>query len=107
MSDIKKENLKNSLAYIPLLAFFFYFTEENASPEFKKHINYWMIIFGIYVFLSIVFSVVFLYFLVPILFVAYLVSSFYLGYRTFNWNDINIVLLDNIEWKIKGNSDKK
>lgn len=45
MSDIKKDNFKYGLSYIPLVAFFFFFTEKETSTEFKKHINYGMILF--------------------------------------------------------------
>ena len=36
----KKDNFKNALCYIPLVAFFFYFAESNKKEEFSKHIKY-------------------------------------------------------------------
>ncbi len=107
MSDIKKDNLKYSLSYIPLVAFFFLFVEKDISKDFKKHINYWMILFWVYVVLSIVLNALMLSIFIPILFVAYLWASIVLGYKVYNWDDVQVEILDNIEIKIKDNFDKK
>lgn len=40
MSEIKKDNLKNSLCYIPFAAIVLSFTEEEKSEELKKHIKH-------------------------------------------------------------------
>jgi hypothetical protein len=36
----QRDNLKNALCYIPLVAFVFYFTEKKRSKEFDAHIKH-------------------------------------------------------------------
>jgi hypothetical protein len=60
MSDIKKDNFKYAITYIPLAAFFFYFAESNKSEEFNKHIKYSMVLFFVYFVVSIVLRIMLL-----------------------------------------------
>jgi len=107
MSEINKNNLKYSLSYIPLVAFFFLFTEKEISKEFKKHINYGMILFWIYIILSFILKILFLFFLSYLLFILYIWLSIYLWFKIYNWNDFQVDILDNIEEKVSDNFWKK
>ena len=82
---------KNALCYIPLVAFFIHFTETKKTPELKKHIRYWIILFIAYSLLSFV-----LWWLLGwLLFIIYLWISWFLWYKAYNWEDINISIIDN------------
>jgi len=107
MSEINKDTLKYGLSYIPLVAFFFHFTEKKISITFRKHLNYWMILFLVYVVWTIVLKVLFLYILMPLLIIAYIWLSLFLGYKAYNWDDIQVDILDDIEEKISDNIGKK
>jgi len=107
MSDIDKNNLKYSLSYIPLVSFFFLFTEKDISKGFKKHINYGMILFWVYVLVSWLLKFLFLYILLPLLFLAYIGISVYLWFKAYRWDEIQVDILDNIEEKISDNIWKK
>ncbi len=110
MSENKKQNLKYALAYIPLVAFLFYFTEDNKTEEFKKHLKYAMVLFLAYVVLSIVLRIMWLYWLIPLLFVAYLVVSWILWYKAYSWEEVEVEILDEIwdklQEKIEWNNKK-
>ena len=111
----KKDNLKYALTYIPLVAFFFYFVEENKTEEFKKHIKYAIVLFLWYVIISIILWVLFLWWLKPILLIVYLVFSIVLWYKAYNWEEVEVDILDDIwdklqekiEWNNKWNNKKE
>ncbi len=106
MSEIKKDNLKYALAYIPLVAFFFYFVEEKKSDEFKKHLKYAMVLFLAYIVISIVLRLILLWWLVWLLLFAYLIVSAILWYKAYNWENIDVEILDEIWDKIQEKIDK-
>ncbi len=95
-SENKKDNLKYGLTYIPLVSFFFYFAEENKSLEFKKHIKYAMVLFLWYLVISIVLRIMLLWIFTPLLFIAYLIISWILWYKAYNWEKVDVEILDNI-----------
>jgi len=107
MSEINKDNFKYAITYIPLVAFFFYFAESNRSEEFNKHIKYWMVLFLWYAVLSIVFRILLLWWLTPLLFVAYLWVSGVLAYKAYNWEKVEVEILDEIWDKIQEKIDDK
>ncbi len=92
----KKENLKYAIAYIPLVAFFLYFTEKNISDEYKKHLKYAMLLFGIYVVISTVLRLMWMWWLVPMVFVVYLLASWFLAFKAYSWEKVEIDALDNL-----------
>ncbi len=106
MSEIKKDNLKYALAYIPLVAFFFYFAEEKKSEEFKKHLKYAMVLFLAYIVISIILRLILLWWLVWLLLFAYLIVSAILWYKAYNWENIDVEILDEIWDKIQEKIDK-
>jgi hypothetical protein len=40
LNNSKSDNVKNAMCYIPLFAVIFFFTENNKSAEFNKHVKY-------------------------------------------------------------------
>jgi len=106
MSEINKNNLKHWLSYIPLVAFFFFFTEKNISKDFKKHINYGMILFWFYIVWTILLKLFFLYILLPFLVIFYFLAWLYLWLKAYSWENIDVEILDNIEETISNNIGK-
>lgn len=107
MSENKKDNFKYAMNYIPFVAFWLYFLEQNKSSELSKHINYGMILTGGYLIWSIILRVFFLWWLAWILFIAYIIVSTVLWYKVYSWEDVDVEVFNNIEWKIKENFNKK
>lgn len=100
MDELKKtesDNLKNALCYIPLVALVLFFTEENKSTELKKHIKYWAILLGGYVILQAVLG----WLLSGILFLVYVGISGFLFYKAYQWEDVNLEHIDNLEKKVQ------
>lgn len=86
------QDIKNAMAFVPLLAFIFYFIDNDKTARFTKNLKYAMILFLAY----IIFSIIFVFFLYGILVLAYLWISWYLWYMAYNWNDVKIDFLDKI-----------
>jgi len=103
----KKDNLKYAIAYIPLVAFFLYFTEKNISKEYSKHLRYGMILFWMYVLISMVLKVLWMWWIVPMAFTVYLVVSWILAFKAFNWDSVDVEILDNIWDTINDKINKK
>ena len=105
----KKDNFKNTLCYVPLVAFFLLFSEENKSQDLKKHINYWMFLFWILVILIILISIFLSFipvvasFLKVILLLTYFVASWFFGYKAYNWEKVSVEVLETIEDRVKDN----
>ena len=97
----KKENLKNALCYIPFVAFFFYFVENDKSEDFAKHIKYWMLLFWLYFVWSIIVNFLHLFWLNSLLFLAYLVISWILWYKVYNGEKVEVEVLDDLWEKIQ------
>ena len=103
MSINQKDNFKNSLAYVPLLNFFLFFLEKNHKDEYKKHLKYGMILFILYFILSLTLNLFGLGLLNTLLFLMYIIISWILWYRAYNWDKIDLEVLDEIENKVKSN----
>ena len=84
---------KNALCYIPLAAFFIHFTETKKTPELRKHIKYWIILFIGYSLLSFLLS----WLVWWILFIIYIWLSWVLWYRAYNWEDVDISFIDDFD----------
>ena len=91
MENSNSTNTKNALCYIPILAYIIYFVEQNKTEELLKHTRYWMIFLWAYIVLSIVLS----WILSWLLFLVYLWLSGYFWYKTYNWEDVTIEVIDN------------
>lgn len=100
---LQKDNFKNAICYIPLLAILLYFIDEIKSDEYKKNIKYWIYLFVLYVFSSIIIKF-FLYYsaILFILFIVYIIMSSYYWFKAFKWNDINIYIIDELDKKVNG-----
>jgi len=96
----EKDNIKNLLCYVPLVAIVLFFIETDKSKELMKHIKYWVILFIAYIILKAFLSFVWLWWIISIL---YLLISLYLWYKAYNWEDIEIEYIDKMEGKIKEN----
>lgn len=96
-----KDNFKNAICYIPLLAFYLYFIDEIKTENYVKNIKYWIYFFVLYVLSSIVIYFFLLYgtILFIILFI-YLIFSFYYWFKAYKWDDINIFFIDQIDKKV-------
>jgi len=109
MSEIKKDNLKNSLCYIPFAAIVLSFTEEEKSEELKKHIKHWITLLVIYILVSMLFRWLFwwmfhLYFFFwigNIVTLIYFIVSGILWYKAYMWEDVKVDILDDMEEKFK------
>lgn len=106
MRDVKKDNLKSTLCYIPLVAIGMYFLEEDKSERLKKHINYWIILFVWLVIINIVLNAIFLGFFTLFTTLWYIWISVFLWFKVYNWEAIDVEILDNIEKKVKNKIDK-
>jgi hypothetical protein len=66
-----------------------------------------MVLFLVYFVVSIVLRIMLLWWLIPLLFVVYLVISGILGYKAYNWEDVDVEILDEIWDKIQEKIDDK
>lgn len=100
---LQKDNFKNAICYIPLLAIILYFIDEIKSEDYKKNIKYWIYLFALYVFSSIIIKF-FLYYwaILFILFLVYIIMSAYYWFKAFKWNDVNIYIIDELDKKVNG-----
>ena len=100
----KKDNLKNALCYIPLVAIVLIFTEQDKTEEFKKHLNHWIFLFVIYLFIRMILGIFFFYYSFVfgwIVTLIYLIISWVLFYKAYKWENVKIDVLDDFEEKVK------
>ncbi len=109
MSDTqnKKDNLKFAMCYVPFVAIFLYFVEENKTKELKKHINYWIILFVGLIIINVVLKALFLTFFAWLATLAYIIISAILWYKAFVWENVDIEILENIEKKVDSKLNPK
>ena len=97
--ETSPQNVKNALAYIPIVPFVLYFIEPKKTKDFERHIRYWMILFSTFFVLSLIMRNFFLWFLV----LAYTIITIYLWYKAYLWEDVRIKFLDDMfekyDWK--------
>lgn len=96
-----KDNFKNALCYIPLVAVLLFFIEENKTPDLGRNIKYWMYLFGLYVVIStlMMFTIILAPFVI-ILNLIYIWISIYYWYKVYNWAEIRIEFIDKLDDKI-------
>ena len=92
----EKDNIKNLLCYVPLVAFILFFTETNKSKELMKHIKYWVILFIAYIILKAVLGFLIWW----LIWIFYILISIYLWYKAYNWEEIEIEYIDKLESRI-------
>lgn len=96
-----KDNFKNTVCYIPLIAIGLYFIEEPKTEDYKKNIRYWIYFFGLYVLSSIIIYFFLLYWAILfILFFVYIIMSVFYWFKAYRWDDINIFVIDELDKKV-------
>lgn len=95
------DKFKNALCYIPLVAFILFFTENNKSAEFLKHVKYGVILFVTYAVLYIILGFAFLWSFRGILGLLYIGISGYLFYKAYKGQEIKLEYIDTAEKKVK------
>lgn len=93
-----KDNFKNALCYIPIVAVVLFFTENNKTPELNKNIKYWVFLLIVYVLLN---AFVWFWIFRWLIVVAYLWVSWLLWYKAYNWEKIDIEVIDKMEKTVK------
>jgi len=101
MSENNKENFKYAICYIPLVAIFLFFTEKNTNEQYKKHIKYWMILFWIYAATTTLLNILWMSWFNWLVFIAYMSISIFLGYKAYNWEKVDVDVLNDISDKFE------
>lgn len=94
----ESQDIKNAMAFVPLLAFIFLFIDQNRTKRFNKNISY-----AISLFIAYVVSSLFLFFISYLILILYFWISVFLWYMAYLNKDVDIKFLDNILNKIKEN----
>ena len=89
----KNELLKHAISYIPLVGVVLYFVEKDKSPELMKHIKYGVILFVVYILLSLLLTS----FLSGIIAFVYLVAIVFLGYKAYTGEAVELDFIDKLE----------
>ncbi len=102
------EKLKNALCYVPLVWVILFFTEQNKSKILMKHIKYWTYLFWAFILAQFILVSILMLPFGWILFLVYAWITWFLWWKSYNWEDINIEYIDEFEKKVKDNlSDEK
>lgn len=97
----QKDNFKNAICYIPLLAIVLYFIDEIKTEAYKKNIKYWIYFFALYVVFSLLIKLFLFYWsILVIFFIVYLFISAYFWFKAYKWSEINIYFIDELDKKI-------
>ncbi len=97
----QRDNFKNAICYIPLLAIVLYFIDEIKTDAYRKNIKYWIYFFILYVILSVIIKFFLFYWsILVIFFIVYIFISFYFGFKVFRWGEISIYFIDELDKKI-------
>lgn len=91
------DSLKNALCYIPLVAIVLFFVEEKKTEELRKHIKYGVILLVWYIILQAVLG----FLIWGMLFLLYIGISAFLFYKAYQWEDVNLEHIDNLEKKVQ------
>ncbi len=86
------QDTKNAMAFIPILAFIFYFIDNDKTARFTRNLKYAMILFWAYIILSIFLR----FFMYGIVVLAYIWLSIYFWYMAYIWKDVRVSFLDKI-----------
>jgi hypothetical protein len=90
------KRLKYAMSYLPFVPIVFLFIESNRSPEFSKHIKYWIFIFVFYIVLVSVLT-----YFAGFIFIIYLLAVSFLFYKTYNGETVNLEYIDEFETTVK------
>jgi len=92
-----KEGMKNAVSYIPLVAFVLFFIWKSKNEPQNKHVIYGMLLFWVYLILSVIFS----WLIDVLLFLLYIWVSSYFWYMAYSWEDVEVKLVDDYIDKFK------
>lgn len=98
MSDFEpnKATLKRALCYIPLLAIIFSVVEKD-NKDLILDIRYWVLLFVFWIIFSMIWGILWLS---SLIFLIYIGTSWYLGFKAYNNEKIQIDFLDQAYEKI-------
>jgi len=98
----QSDNIKHALCYVPIAAIVLFFTEEKKSDALKKHIKYWNFLFFAYIIARFIITAILpLWSLSSLLFLIYAGITWFLGYKAYQWEDMNVEYIDKFEETIK------
>lgn len=92
-----RDNFKYALCYIPFVSILFFFTEVNRDEDFDKHIKYWFFMLISYMILFFFLGWLFW----RILWFVYLLLSWFIWYKVYNWEKVNLEVFDTLETSVK------
>jgi len=96
-NKISNDSFKNAICYLPFWAIVMLFVENKKSDTLKQNIQYWNILFWIYILINfLVWS-----FLGGFLFMIYAWISIFFWYKAYSWEKVKIEYIDELEWKFK------
>jgi len=95
-NKISNESFNNAVCYLPLWSIFIHFKVENKNKKLKKHMKYGFIIFMWYLIINFILPS----FLSGILFIVYLLIAWYLSFKAYSGEDIEIEAIDDLEKKL-------
>lgn len=87
----KSDKVKNAMCFVPILSFIIYFVEKDKSERVVKNSKYWMFLFIVFLFLPIL-PFLSLWFT----WIIYILISWYLGYKSYIWEDVDFDFIDKI-----------
>ncbi len=102
----KNERSKNAMAYIPVVAIVLFFAEDNKPKELMKHIKYGFFLLIVYVVIVFILDTILWLGIWAFLATVYLLLSWYLWYKAYNWEDVNLEYFDKMEEKVKSNFEE-
>lgn len=100
------DKFKHWLCYIPFVSIVLFFTENDKSEELMKHIKYSTFLLIVYLFLN--FILLWIFFLKAwwILFIIYAWITGFLWWKAYNWEDVQLDYIDDLEKKVKENMNE-
>ncbi len=99
----KSQRFKNMLCYVPFGSVFLFFIEKNKTPEFMKHIKYGAVLLILYVVLNAFLGWMWLAWLI---FLAYIGVSGFLWWKAYEWKDVTLTIIDDLEKKYINKNEK-
>lgn len=99
----KRENFKNSICYIPFVAIWLFFSESNRSHELNKNIKYWTFLLIVFIIIRFIIDWILMIPIWWILFIIYAWTTWFLWFKAYKWEKIDIEYIDKFEEKVKQN----
>ncbi len=97
------EKFKNAICYIPFVSFVLFFTEQNKSKELMKNIKYWSFLLIAYILIRFFVTSILMIPVSGFLFLIYIWITWFIGYKVYSGEDVDIEYIDDFEKKVKEN----